>query len=153
MKPHEGFVKVNVDDAVDRNSSRASCGGLIRDETGSWKYGFMYNIGNCTPLQAEACALLKGVQLAINMGLNRVIFEIDSSEIAGYMKSARPPTIAAHNILEACRRELRSIEVWQITQIAREQNQVADTLAKLSRGFPGRLKILTEPPDEVLGML
>ncbi|XP_031111969.1 uncharacterized protein LOC116015942 [Ipomoea triloba] len=152
-KPQEGYVKVNVDGAVDRITSRASCGGAIRNENGAWKQGYTYSIGYCTPFEAEAWALFKGVQLAVHLGCNRVIFESDSNEIVDYMNADRPPSIAAHNILEACRRELRCIECWQIRQIAREQNLVADFLSKLSRGLPGGLKIFTDPPVDILGLL
>ncbi|XP_031099664.1 uncharacterized protein LOC116003863 [Ipomoea triloba] len=152
-KPQDGYVKVNVDGAVDITYHKASCGGLIRDGEGSWKQGYAYNIGNYTPLEAEAWALLKGVQLASHLGFNRVTFESDSTEVVSYLTRPRPPTIAAHNILEACKRELRAIEVWQITLIVREQNQAADSLAKLARSLHRGLHIFDSPPESILGFL
>lgn len=53
-KPQEGYAKVNVDGAVVQATNTAGCGGIIRDDTGLWKGGFICNIGSCSPLQAEA---------------------------------------------------------------------------------------------------
>lgn len=153
IKPPNGVVKVNVDGAVDRNSSKARCGGLIRNDLGLWQQGFAYSIGNYSPLEAEAWALLKGIQLAIHHGYNKVIFESDSNEITNYFKYRRQPATAAHNILEACKKELCRFEAWQVTLITREQNQVADAIAKQARSLPRGMHILHHPPEEILGLL
>ncbi|KAF7839851.1 ribonuclease H [Senna tora] len=54
LKPEYGWVKVNTDGAVWRNSNIAGCGGLIRDHHGAWIKGFMRNIGISSPVGAEA---------------------------------------------------------------------------------------------------
>lgn len=153
IKPSIGVMKINVDGSVDKNTSTARCGGLIHDETGSWQQGYAYIIGNCSHLEAEAWALLKGIQLAVHHGYNKVIFETDSSTITDFIKSTRQPSIAAHNILEACKRELRNFESWQIIHIAREQNKVADAIAKHASRLTKGVHILHNPPEEIIGLL
>ncbi|XP_019199070.1 PREDICTED: uncharacterized protein LOC109192823 [Ipomoea nil] len=152
-KPKEDFVKINIDGSVDLLTNRASCGGIIRDNSGSWKKGFMFNMGNCTPFEAESWALLKGIQLAIQMGVKKAMFESDSSLLVNYMTDSRQPTTAAHNILEGCKKELQRLEAWEVTNISREQNQAADKLAKLARNFPKGVHILDDPPVAIMGIV
>ncbi|XP_019165694.1 PREDICTED: uncharacterized protein LOC109161659 [Ipomoea nil] len=108
---------------------------------------------NCSPLEAEAWALLKGIQIATSMGFRRAVFESDSEEIIRYMNRVDRPRTAAHNILETCKKELRNMEIWQVELIVRDQNQVADALAKISARYSLGLHILWKPPDEVLGLI
>lgn len=74
-------MKIYFDGVVDLSANLASCGGVIRDSTGSWLRGFVSNIGACSPALAEAWALLRSIQLAIQMRFQNVIFEGDSREI------------------------------------------------------------------------
>lgn len=101
-KPQEGFVKLNIDGSVDYHSNAACCGGAIRDSNGRWKSGFLYNFGVCSPLQAEAWALLRGIQLAVFMGYKKVIIESDSSVIVESFGKETTPNSVVHNILKAC---------------------------------------------------
>ncbi|XP_019167626.1 PREDICTED: uncharacterized protein LOC109163328 [Ipomoea nil] len=100
-KPQEDFAKPNVDGSVQCYTNKASCGGLIRDSSESWIQGFVYNIGSCSPLEAEAWAILKGVQLAIHMGNSRIIIESDSADAVKFIKGGAPLRIPTHNILAA----------------------------------------------------
>nr|GMD86998.1 F-box/kelch-repeat protein At1g80440-like [Ipomoea batatas] len=58
---------------------------------------------------------------------------------------------AIHNILTACKRELRQIEIWMIAWVTREQNITADKLATMAGTIGSGLHILKEPPDEIKG--
>ncbi|CAA0811177.1 Polynucleotidyl transferase- ribonuclease H-like superfamily protein [Striga hermonthica] len=53
LKPEEGFVKLNTDGAAKVNPGVAGAGGLIRDEEGRWRTGFMAHLGVCTNTVAE----------------------------------------------------------------------------------------------------
>lgn len=44
--PDTSFFKLNMDGAAKRMTGNASAGGLLRDETGSWVWGFVVNIGH-----------------------------------------------------------------------------------------------------------
>ncbi|KAK8489477.1 hypothetical protein V6N11_024235 [Hibiscus sabdariffa] len=48
MKPSGGWCKLNIDWVVNRVSGLASCGGVIRDEEGTWLLGFSKKIGKET---------------------------------------------------------------------------------------------------------
>lgn len=151
-KPREGQVKINYDGAVNA-SRKAACGGLVRDCNGRWRGGFMYNIGSCTPLVAEAWALLKSIQLANYMGYKRVIFEGDSHELISMMNEGSAGNGIVCNIMSACRRELGQMDEWIISAIPREINTPADSLAGTAMSIPKGLQILMDPPDNILSLI
>lgn len=77
------------------------------------------------------------------MGFQKVIFECDAIEIVDYIHHNAPPTSVSHNILEACRRELRSFEVWKLKAIVHKQNHVVDSLVKMAGRFSKGMHILS----------
>ncbi|XP_028777567.1 uncharacterized protein LOC114746000 [Neltuma alba] len=58
--PPCGWIKLNIDGAMDRRSGMAGCGGAFRDPNGTWMAGFSHDIGLCSAFEAEECALFKG---------------------------------------------------------------------------------------------
>ena len=76
--PPDGWLKLNIDGAVKGNPGPAGGGGLLRDHRGNWINGFSANLGWCSYVKAELLALLKGLQLAWNMGVSHLEVEIDS---------------------------------------------------------------------------
>lgn len=51
------------------NPGTTGCGGLIRDESGSWIGAFAFNIGICSTFMAELWGVLKGLEVAWNKGI------------------------------------------------------------------------------------
>ncbi|XP_019163602.1 PREDICTED: uncharacterized protein LOC109159944 [Ipomoea nil] len=152
-KPPPGTLKLNIDGSVAPLSLTAGCGGVIRNSSGEWITGFIAKLGTCTPLEAEAWSILKGIQFAIAKGYSNVLIESDSSDVVNFLQDSRPSCIAAHNILEACKKELRRLNHWQVSAINREQNYVADALAKMAINHDFGLLSLTDPPDEITTLL
>ncbi|WP_432648810.1 ribonuclease H family protein, partial [Morganella morganii] len=74
----------------------AGCRGVIRDITGRWKGAYVYNIGTCSPLQAEAWALSRGIQLTVSIGFKKVILESDSLVIVESLCRESTPSIVAY---------------------------------------------------------
>lgn len=75
QKPSEGWIKVNVDGSLSCDRLTASIGGLGRDSSGRWLFGFQQRICASDILQIEATALLMGMQLAWRKGYKKVEFE------------------------------------------------------------------------------
>ncbi|MBA0773274.1 hypothetical protein Gotri_008562 [Gossypium trilobum] len=77
--PHgEGWYKVNTDGAMYKVSSNASIGEVIRDNHGTWIFGFFKYIGCCSTLNAELWKALEGLQFAWSLGFQRVALEMNS---------------------------------------------------------------------------
>lgn len=147
VKPHGEYMKMNIDGSVDPPTKRAGCGGVLRDCKGEWKGGFVCSIGVCSPTQAEAWALLRGIQVAKQLGCKKVIFESDSQKIVDSINRDNTQNPILHNILTACKREMGGFESWQVIWAAREQNGPADKLAALSGSYDRGVHILMEPPE------
>lgn len=60
----EGWIKLNSDGACKGDDSQARCGGLFRDSTGNWLYGFTKRLGTCNALHAEMWGMWTGIQMA-----------------------------------------------------------------------------------------
>lgn len=63
VPPKEGWVKLNTDGAMKRASGMASDGGLVRDNRGSWVFGFTMKIGVLDNFSAELWGLREGLRL------------------------------------------------------------------------------------------
>lgn len=66
--PNLDFLKLNTDASLKGGAGLAFGGGLIRDELGAWRAGFVANVGICSILTAVIWCLFHGVQLAKKIG-------------------------------------------------------------------------------------
>ena len=60
----------------------AGAGGLVRDSTGAWVAGFTYMIGTCSSTRAELWGVFTGLNFVWNLGLRKIILEVDSKSVA-----------------------------------------------------------------------
>ncbi|XP_019185281.1 PREDICTED: uncharacterized protein LOC109180248 [Ipomoea nil] len=124
----------------------------MRKANGSRDKGYSYSIGACSIDAAEAWALLKGIQLAASLRLERVCFETDSLNIVKAINQNGTVDNVTRNILHACSRELNKIAMWTISFAPREQNRAADCLAKEFNHSNG-LKIFDTTPEVISQIL
>ncbi|KAE8676704.1 hypothetical protein F3Y22_tig00111582pilonHSYRG00728 [Hibiscus syriacus] len=62
------WIKINTDGARRESDGSASCGGVARYSSGSWKFGFSIFIGACSVFNAELWGAAVGLDLAWNAG-------------------------------------------------------------------------------------
>ncbi|KAK8572563.1 hypothetical protein V6N12_028616 [Hibiscus sabdariffa] len=60
--------------------SFASCGGVVRNNNGCWLVGFAKFIGLCSVLDAKLWRAYLGLIEARNMGVRKVVLEMDCLE-------------------------------------------------------------------------
>ncbi|KAI9074927.1 hypothetical protein K1719_043090 [Acacia pycnantha] len=65
QKPSSDWIKLNVDGDVMLRSSKAGCGGLLRDSRGTWLCGLMKDIGTCDAYSVEEWVNLQSSDEAI----------------------------------------------------------------------------------------
>ncbi|KAK4262866.1 hypothetical protein QN277_028366 [Acacia crassicarpa] len=110
-------------------SSKAGCGGVLRNNRGEWVIGYTKVIGVCDACSAEEWAVLEGLKLAWDFGVKNVILESDAQELIRRITapSSHPGSLLFEQIRKMLRRE------WQVNlrYIPREINRLADALAKL----------------------
>ncbi|KAL4307123.1 uncharacterized protein LOC107605009 [Arachis ipaensis] len=150
--PPRGWVKLNTDGSVKEEAKKAGCGGLLRTQQGEWIGGFTANLGYCQITQAEMWAVLYGLQMAWNLGMRRVIVEMDAIEVL--------KEINTHQSTKTIDPILREIEEykersWEIKfQYAnRETNQCADWLGKISTNHQYGFNFIDNPPADIKHLL
>ncbi|MBA0678450.1 hypothetical protein Goari_019795, partial [Gossypium aridum] len=57
----EMWVHLFSKGVVERDSGKATAGGVIQDIGGNWILGFSHYLGNCTPFEAELWGILDGI--------------------------------------------------------------------------------------------
>ncbi|KAL3643914.1 hypothetical protein CASFOL_011846 [Castilleja foliolosa] len=124
-KPSLGYYKLNTDGAV--KNGVATIGGIIRNEMGEMVRAFWKKIELTTVDIAEMEAIIHGVLLCNSLAIDRFRIETDSLTVfkAATGKSMNP------NITYMARRN--GLGTQLIDHIYREQNVVADLLAKAAR--------------------
>ncbi|KAL6208769.1 hypothetical protein ACLB2K_019714 [Fragaria x ananassa] len=145
IKPAMGFFKLNVDGSRTRNGDIGAAG-VIRDEYGCWKGGFMACIGAGEVLQAEAWGLYYGIQLALNLQIAEIEVESDSAVLINLVQNADVDLHPLGTIVLNCRSMLQDFKSAQIKHIHRERNVVADILAKNSTCNSHGIVYFTEAP-------
>lgn len=83
--PPPGYLKLNVDRGF--RDGKAVYGGVLRDDTGKWVWGFAGCFNGNSSLSAEIRAIKEGLQLLVNHGCLRVIVESDSSQLVNLFNS------------------------------------------------------------------
>ncbi|CAN1318548.1 Putative ribonuclease H protein At1g65750, partial [Linum perenne] len=134
-----GWVTLNTDGAVNRNTNKATAGGLIRTEEGRLLKAFTSNLGRCSITRAEIRGALTSLQLDWDAGHRRVLLQMDSKVAIALLQD--PLQVTHQHSLEVLqfRNLLARDWVVDIRHIYREGNQAADYLAgigfNLSLGF------------------
>ncbi|RYR49318.1 hypothetical protein Ahy_A07g035768 [Arachis hypogaea] len=75
----DGCIKLNVDSSVIQPAGSGTCGGLLRNGDGNLVAGFMMKIGRITITFAEIWAIYIGMKLTVELEINRLQIETDSS--------------------------------------------------------------------------
>ncbi|WMV59693.1 hypothetical protein MTR67_053078 [Solanum verrucosum] len=94
---------------------------------GNWIVGFAAKLNVNCALYSEIMALLMGIKLAAKLQINTLQIETDSTVILEIINTGH---VSYTNIITECRELLRQLGSPQISHSRREQNQVADKLAK-----------------------
>lgn len=145
--PPHGVWKMNCDGSVRNHGRSASCGGILRDEHGSFMFAFVKKLLTCSSLEAELQGILHGVETACSKGYSSLIVESDSLEainiLNGHSAGTHPFNGFRRRILEAC---VGSVSV-QWRHVGRELNLVADQLARSGHYDNGNFVIFDVIPD------
>ncbi|KAL3628678.1 hypothetical protein CASFOL_027724 [Castilleja foliolosa] len=121
--PKDGGFKISVDASF--KEGRAHGGGVIRGKDGSFVAAFSCRLRATNIVEAETEAICKGIVFYKTMGLEGVTVETDSREAIGAFQGHGGDFKAIYLARQHAR------PVPQIAHIWRQQNTVADSLAKL----------------------
>ncbi|HIB26478.1 MAG TPA: ribonuclease HI family protein [Candidatus Marinimicrobia bacterium] len=126
-------VNMFIDGAADLNSKTAGIGGVIT-KNGKEIFSFSEYLDDATNNEAEYTALIKGLEYLIKLNILSINIYSDSElvvkQISGEYKVKNPRMRALY---QKAINLLGELEHWTITHVFREQNEVADLLAKSGR--------------------
>jgi hypothetical protein len=111
--PPTGFVKLNTNGSVLRNSGHASSGGLRRDNNGNWIQGFSHFLGITNSLVAELWGLWDGLTLARDLHISRLVVELDAKAVIDLLKPVSRTPFVTHPysaLIDDCRCLLQTFE-------------------------------------------
>ncbi|CAM8885121.1 unnamed protein product [Rhodiola kirilowii] len=132
--PENGFIKINVDGAWDRDSGKAGIGLCGRDSDGVILFVAaepFLRLTSC--VEAELLSLRRSFELAEGMGYKKVIFELDNAGVfLAIQRRSRVEGCVAGHVTE-CRHRLGRNQNWFLSLIPREANEAADKLAKKAK--------------------
>ncbi|PKI50244.1 hypothetical protein CRG98_029317 [Punica granatum] len=113
---------------VRRCPRSAGARGVLRNHLGGWIKGFSRTVGSCNSLLAEDSALRDGLIMALNMGIQFLLVELDAKVVCDLVSRMNHDNLS---LISDCRILTGQFEGLRMQHIYREANMVADQLARL----------------------
>lgn len=131
-KPEVGVLKLNVDAAVKLGAATFSMGLVIRDHTGAFVSGKAVCADMVSSVvEAEALAILEGLQWLSSMNQDRAVIESDSFLAVKALLDPGDNLLEIGHILNACNQILDAKSGFSVAFVKRQANKVAHLVAKL----------------------
>ncbi|KAM3344027.1 hypothetical protein P3S68_026118 [Capsicum galapagoense] len=143
--PSRNYYKLNTDGSSLGNPGIGGIGGVIRNSNGEWIVGYYKGYPKATNSQMEILALLERLKIVEENNLHPTEININSQHVIYMLKHGN---MHYDPIIDLCRSILTRVRRLAVQQCFREQNQVADSLAKegAHRRIFGTKHILEVPP-------
>ncbi|CAN1763719.1 Putative ribonuclease H protein At1g65750 [Linum perenne] len=131
--PPFGSLKCNSDVGFQAATNEMGMGIILRDCDGRViGYKQWHDVGQWTPREGEAAALLSAMSWVVGIGYEDVIFECDAEAISQALASDEDDLSEFGCIISRCRELLTSFPRFRIQVVRRNRNQVAHLLARQS---------------------
>ncbi|XP_050280623.1 uncharacterized protein LOC126721616 [Quercus robur] len=145
--PNFPWYKINTDATVFAVSKSMGIGVVVRDHEGS----VVAALSKCMPLplgplEAEAKAIHEAVTFAKYIGLQDVIFEIDSAILSTALNDISMAPTSIDNVIQDTHHSLQAFRRTQIQHVKRIGNKSAHTLAHHTKGIDDFVTWIEETP-------
>jgi ribonuclease HI len=108
----------------------AGVGAILRSDSGEIIGEISRSIGVTTNTVADYTALIEGLQMALDQGVNKVHVYVDSPLVAGHLlEGHRVRADHLRPLLEEVRQQLELFSDWSLTRVNRNSNLEANQLA------------------------
>ncbi|KAM5585441.1 hypothetical protein ABKV19_004703 [Rosa sericea] len=150
--PPKGWYKLNVDGTKHKGIGG---GGVIRNEYGQWVGGFAANIGKGKVIDAELSALHTGLEYAWNSGWFPLEVETDAIKTVQFMVNEIEVDHShpQFDLIRSCQALLNQNWRYSLRHVYREQNCVADSLARHGLTMEPGCHYFTDPPPHCIPLL
>lgn len=138
--PPLGFVKINFDGAVFKDTNMSSVGVVIRDNNGAVLASFSENIPQAYKAdKIEALAAMKALSFAHELGFRSAVLKGDSLRLIQALKSEVHSLSPLGLLLEDVKVYARNFVRLLYSHVKRNGNNVAHSLAKYAICIPNFL--------------
>ncbi|XP_020228857.1 DExH-box ATP-dependent RNA helicase DExH6 isoform X2 [Cajanus cajan] len=158
--PENGWVKANVDGSFRPQNRHSSCGGVFRDSTGSWCFGFALNLGalfcgsigspkflDYVVIFSELWGIFTALKLAKEKGILKLWVETDCKEALKYVFNKRSvKNVYFGPLVRSIVKLMEGDWTVQLSSCYRERNNVADWLASYAHTIEVGLHVFDAPP-------
>ncbi|KAL5843786.1 hypothetical protein ACOSQ4_009744 [Xanthoceras sorbifolium] len=153
--PSPGWFKINSDVAVDVRGRRLGFGVVIRDYTGKVLVSYTsLLLGLFSSDIGEALAILRGLRLAIDMGLSTVCVESDAASVVKQLSSRVSSCSDIGLILDDILSLVVNFADLSFSSVRRSANIVAHGLAKFALSYqPVGVRLGSVPSSLALAVL
>ena len=151
LKPGLGRLKLNLDGSSLGNPGPAGGGGVLRDSSGNFIFGFSKFFGSCSNNEAELRAVVEGITICKQLGHVGIDIECDSDVVVSWIRSRRCRYL--WDFWDQLTDLLEGFD-FSIHHLYREGNKVADALARY--GASGRNNVFSSSsqlPGVIKGLL
>ena len=152
--PPENTIKMNFDGAWDKCTLDAGGGVVCRDHNGSLVAGYSEHFLATSPIEAEARALVIGLNKAIVLGCDKIIVEGDNKELMMALSGSDiGVNWTIYPFIRQIRRLQRRFSTVSWFWINREANRAADAAAKLGKRRLCISDWTSSPPPSISNVL
>ncbi|PHU06646.1 hypothetical protein BC332_23135 [Capsicum chinense] len=144
---------LNTDATFIPGTEHATIAGIFRNCTGAWLLGFINQILVSNPLEAEIHALLLGLSLALEYKFLSLEINLDCQQVVNLLREM-PNT--SSSLISNWRCLLRTLGNPQVKHVYREQNKLADAMARKhaqNDATSVRPLLLWDPPTSIKDIL
>ena len=121
--PEEGWLKINSDGAVSRDSNKGGAGAVIRDHVGAFKSGLCHVFrGIKDPQTVEILACKRGLQVAKELNADKVHVEIDSQSVVNMLQNQHKELSSAGPWIQEIKTILASFSDFRVSWVRRSAN-------------------------------
>ncbi|KAM0862252.1 hypothetical protein ACQ4PT_045377 [Festuca glaucescens] len=129
--PEEGWHKVNTDGSFSRDSGWGGGGAVLRDHHGEFSAGACHFFPLASdPERTELLACRRGVQLAQQMGVSKLVLKSDFLNAVTKLRSQDVDRSVHGPLVEEVKEMLGTFDDHAIKHIRRTGNEVAHRFAK-----------------------
>ncbi|KAK2454367.1 heat shock 70 kDa protein [Trifolium repens] len=124
-------------------TGKTGCGGLVRDYTGRWIFGFTKKLGTASAYMAELWGLHEGLLLARSCGVQQLEIQLDSKVVVCSLKEGKIGSASSWSLIKKIKLLLNHSRQVRITHLYGEANRCADILANIGCVFSTTTTVYT----------
>ncbi|TXG47764.1 hypothetical protein EZV62_027058 [Acer yangbiense] len=140
LKPAPGRLKLNLDGSSLGNPGSAGGGGVLRDSSGNFIFGFSKFFGSCSNNEAELRAVVEGISICKHLGHDGIDIECDPDIVVSWIWSRICNLWYLWDFWDQLIDLLEGFD-FSIHHFYREGNKVVDTLSRY--GTSGRNNVFS----------